>query len=676
MKKKVLSILFTVILSFSCTNIIFAASIDEQVEIEESKTLTSSSLPKAYRSDTQEWAKYIGVKNQFQTGLCWAFSTATAAEYSYAKEKYEETGEVYNVKELSSGQLGYFNYNRETDPLNNTEGDLNLLPNYGAYGDWISSGSNHVYTMQTLANWIGLASDYSAPTKSVLDVTTWEGNWNGKTLPYAKDKAYDDELILENGIYYGEADNNTIKQLILKYGAVCTSMYMNDSSDYYFNDNRDAYYVYSGGYPNHAVTIIGWDDNYSKYNFTHEIEGYNPSYSKQLTTPAGNGAWIIQNSWGLDHNGTGKFYISYYSKDAPFYGLFAYDMQPASNYEYNFQYDGTSDCGDSSDSGNEQFYTRKNTKAANLYTNTTEKTLSIDAVGFTTFNEEKRNYTVQVYTNLKDKSNPESGTLVNTTNFSTDTAGVKTNKLSNSVTVEPNETFSIVFTFKEDNYFGVEKERYRNGFPFEVDLEKNQSYFCSANSNSWTDMYNYDACFRIKALANSTSLVEPPKELTKEQQPQAKELYYNGQKQTLISAPTSIPQGYTIYYAAVKMGEDSPSIHKYSTALPAQTEQDIYSIYYFLKGDSTHLDSKLTVFNVEIKEPKQQQPISSTSFVVRINTDELNVRTGPGVNYPVVTALKEGGAYTIVEEQNGWGLLKAYQKNRNGWINLSYTKRK
>lgn len=42
--------------------------------------------------------------------------------------------------------------------------------------------------------------------------------------------------------------------------------------------------------------------------------------------------------------------------------------------------------------------------------------------------------------------------------------------------------------------------------------------------------------------------------------------------------------------------------------------------------------------------------------------------------YDMDTAIGiEPGAYTIVDEQDGWGLLKAYAEKRNGWIKLSYT---
>lgn len=60
-----------------------------------------------------------------------------------------------------------------------------------------------------------------------------------------------------------------------------------------------------------------------------------------------------------------------------------------------------------------------------------------------------------------------------------------------------------------------------------------------------------------------------------------------------------------------------------------------------------------------------------TSYKVKINTSVLNVRKGVGTSYPVVTTVKMNEVYTIVEESNGWGLLKS----KVGWINLKYTKR-
>ena len=74
-------------------------------------------------------------------------------------------------------------------------------------------------------------------------------------------------------------------------------------------------------------------------------------------------------------------------------------------------------------------------------------------------------------------------------------------------------------------------------------------------------------------------------------------------------------------------------------------------------------------------ETKVPVPPAFNSYIVKITADVLNVRTGPGTNYPVITKIKDKGKYTIMEESNGWGLLKAYQKLRNGWISLKYTKK-
>lgn len=66
-------------------------------------------------------------------------------------------------------------------------------------------------------------------------------------------------------------------------------------------------------------------------------------------------------------------------------------------------------------------------------------------------------------------------------------------------------------------------------------------------------------------------------------------------------------------------------------------------------------------------------PTSNDAFVVKVNVDSLNVRKGPGISYAIVTSIKKGEAYTIVEVNGSWGKLKS----GIGWINISanYVKR-
>lgn len=71
--------------------------------------------------------------------------------------------------------------------------------------------------------------------------------------------------------------------------------------------------------------------------------------------------------------------------------------------------------------------------------------------------------------------------------------------------------------------------------------------------------------------------------------------------------------------------------------------------------------------------PEKAEPESETfkSYIVSITASLLNYRSGPGMNYSIKGQVKRGGAYTIVEEQNGWGKLKSGA----GWIALEYTKK-
>ena len=52
--------------------------------------------------------------------------------------------------------------------------------------------------------------------------------------------------------------------------------------------------------------------------------------------------------------------------------------------------------------------------------------------------------------------------------------------------------------------------------------------------------------------------------------------------------------------------------------------------------------------------------------IYRVTDPALNIRTGPGVEYPVVGVIKDQGSYTITEIRNkSWGRLLSGA----GWIN-------
>lgn len=65
-----------------------------------------------------------------------------------------------------------------------------------------------------------------------------------------------------------------------------------------------------------------------------------------------------------------------------------------------------------------------------------------------------------------------------------------------------------------------------------------------------------------------------------------------------------------------------------------------------------------------------------TSYRVKITTDVLNIRKGPGTNYGVSGQIKDKGIYTIVAEYAGTGATKwGKLKSGAGWISLDYVHR-
>lgn len=75
------------------------------------------------------------------------------------------------------------------------------------------------------------------------------------------------------------------------------------SSETYLNTETYAQYTWDAdAVTNHAVVIVGYDDNYPATNFLSEHQ------------PPADGAWIVRNSWGPQYGEDGYFYLSYYDR--------------------------------------------------------------------------------------------------------------------------------------------------------------------------------------------------------------------------------------------------------------------------------------------------------------------------------------------------------------------------
>ncbi len=83
-------------------------------------------------------------------------------------------------------------------------------------------------------------------------------------------------------------DKETLKGLVMDYGAVYVTIYMDPAN---LNSGNHSYYYDGSAVTNHSVLLCGWDDNY--------------------ITDGGTGAWIAKNSWDTAWADQGFFYVSY-----------------------------------------------------------------------------------------------------------------------------------------------------------------------------------------------------------------------------------------------------------------------------------------------------------------------------------------------------------------------------
>ena len=114
-----------------------------------------------------------------------------------------------------------------------------------------------------------------------------------------------------NNIVYKNSDKNVIsktevdeirsqyKRFIMENGGLICSVQTNGFKDGLNGDKVCFNKEKTTSVGNHSVTIIGWDDTYSKNNFP------------ESNRPNTDGAYLVQNSWGSEWGKDGTFYVSY-----------------------------------------------------------------------------------------------------------------------------------------------------------------------------------------------------------------------------------------------------------------------------------------------------------------------------------------------------------------------------
>ena len=241
----------------------------------------------------------IQVENQGIYGLCWDFASIKPLETYLALNKlgnydfselhvdYITSDLLYGTREIHQGG----NFNMFKDYLIESGVVLEETVPY------CSTSTNSYGTIRKYNDFKEDVYNTFIDMDSVVEVT--------ETVDFPSFYKNED-------INYTEDDiaefRETVKKHIMKNGGLYCCIATPDYGTKYYNSSTFSecflgdWNDLSSGREFHAVTVIGWDDNYSKDNFK---EGMKPQHD---------GAYILLNSWGEDWGNNGIFYISYEDK--------------------------------------------------------------------------------------------------------------------------------------------------------------------------------------------------------------------------------------------------------------------------------------------------------------------------------------------------------------------------
>lgn len=431
----------------------YSSSGNSGIEIPSPVLLPPAVYPSAPGSfDLRSYKRVSPVKDQGTAGSCWAFATYASLESYLLPQQNFDFSENHMKNILSSSYSEGFDRK--------------------AY-----EGGNHYMSTAYLVRWSGPVLESEDPY-----------NANSSSSPENLQSARHVQEVLFIPDRKNATDNNAIKQAVMNYGAIYTSMYYNNS---YLAKGKNYYYSGSS-FSNHAVAIVGWDDNYSRTNF----------YGSAAGIPPGDGAFIVKNSWGTLWGESGYFYISYYDsnigKDCAVFN----NAEPVNNYNQIYQYDPLGWV-TSAGFGSDTAY------FANIF-NSTHQGI-IQAVGFYTPVVESQ-YEVKIYKSVSGSS-PVDGSLATAKTGVISDPGYHTIKLLSDVPVSKDEKFSAVVKLKTPGFnYPIPMEIQITGYSSKANALPGQSYV-SKDGIVWTDVTssspNSNVCIKVYGSTLELDLISP-----------------------------------------------------------------------------------------------------------------------------------------------------------------------
>lgn len=428
-----------------------------------------------YLTDT-----YPVTRSQNPYGTCWAHSAVALTEFYMLKKGLKDSygGVVDKNVNYSELQLAYFCYHNSPNPLYDTGDSVTFKNGNETFLDF---GGNLGFAAQSMIRYSGITDEEEGSTAYSNAANVLQ---NGLADTYAHDH---DQAYLKNEYEVNLKSNPKLaKQVILENGIIGTSFYWD--SKYLANDGK-SFYNGTENKTNHAVAIVGWDDNYSRTNFK--------------TDPGENGAWLIRNSWTTYPaiSSSSYFWLSY--KDTSLNSTaYVYEMADRDRgevYDNNYYFD----------SQLHDICTVPSGKVANVFTSQkTSEELKAVSLDITLPNSSAVDYIIKIYKGLVDTANPESGTLMDTVTGTLPFAGRYTIPLNETVSLTQGECFSVVVDTGSDRIDRECDYLWKNQVNMDTNINSGESFYYEGGS--WKDMIlkssggNYgNAC--IRALTNNTT---------------------------------------------------------------------------------------------------------------------------------------------------------------------------
>ena len=412
-------------------------------------TKKATNAPESY--DLRDYGLVTPVKDQGTYGMCWTFSTMSSIESNALMKGLGS----FDLSEL---HLGYFAFNGVKNPLPGLEGDEISFQNEG---NWYDYGGNSSLASLMLSSGYGPVLESDAPY-SLLPGNPSDSLATGHNV-----------FTIKNVYNMAGSNRASMKDAIMTNGAITFGIYMDEDDSRIYNEMNNALYVSYQKEVNHDVSIVGWDDNYSRNNFGHQ-------------KPSRDGAWLCKNSWGTDWGNEGYFWVSYEDKPSHFDTCYSYDVMPAEQYKKIYQHDGGLGLWSYDDTISE----------ANVFTATGND--EITAVSNYT---ESCSGTISIYIGISN-GKPQSGTKVTSFRFDAQKPGYHVFTLPDPILVTTGTTYCVVYEFDNKCTVYIDADAEGSTPSSDISVEEGQSYIRFLNGSWWSpDDFN---C-RIKAFTGSAS---------------------------------------------------------------------------------------------------------------------------------------------------------------------------